>query len=416
MKVLHIIGTVDLRTGGPIEGVISSSEVWRRHGFERHILSLDAPEAPCVANSPVQTFGAGWSGAFYRFLQRRFSWLRYGYSPHLTTWLAKNASSYDAVVINMLWNYTSIGAWRGLRKLDVPYFVFPHGSLDPWFNFAYPVKTIFKRFYWKCLEHKVLRDATGVLFTCEEERILAQKSFSPYVAREFVVGYGTRDVEGNPEEQIAAFFKQVPQAENQKIILYLSRIHEKKGVDILIEAFASLAADCPEWNLIVAGPDQSGLVATLKQRCDKLGIGDRIYWPGMLVGDAKWGAFRAAEFFVLPSHQENFGIAVAEAMALARPVLITNKVNIWREIEADGAGVVVNDDVEGVARGLRMMLEQSPDERKSMGRRARSCFLTRYDLEKNAMDLLALMSREIGKDVAGLTESAAAGASEFLAR
>ena len=113
----------------------------------------------------------------------------------------------------------------------------------------------------------------------------------------------------------------------------------------------------------------------------------------MLSGDQKWGAFRSAEFFALPSHQENFGIAVAEAMALGRPVLITNKVNICREIEADGAGFVVNDDVEAITAGLHKICALSTEQRDAIGHKARQSFLGRYDLEENAMQLLALLAR-----------------------
>ena len=111
----------------------------------------------------------------------------------------------------------------------------------------------------------------------------------------------------------------------------------------------------------------------------------------MLTGDAKWGAFRAAEGFVLPSHQENFGIVVAEAMALGKPLLITNKVNIWREVEADGAGIVVNDDVEGVAADAAHARDDD-DERERMGAAARRSFENRYDLEKNALQLLDIIA------------------------
>jgi glycosyltransferase involved in cell wall biosynthesis len=123
---------------------------------------------------------------------------------------------------------------------------------------------------------------------------------------------------------------------------------------------------------------------------------DRIHWPGMLTGEAKWGAFRAAEFFALPSHQENFGIVVAEAMALSKPVLISNKVNIWREIQQDGAGLVVEDDVEAIAAGLQEMCALSSAEREATGLKARNCFLERYNLEQNAMRLLAVLSQYVG--------------------
>ena len=337
----------------------------------------------------------GLGGRFYAALSRRLPWLRYGYTRHLTRWLSSHAKDYDVIIVNGLWNYASYGSWRVLHKSTVPYFVFTHGMLDPWFNKAYPIKTFFKRLFWKLFEHKVLRDARGVMFTCEEERQLAGQSFSPYVAREIVVGYGTRDVEGDPEAQRAAFAAKVPEVQGRKFILFLSRIHPKKGVDLLIQAFARHAATFPEINLVIAGPDQTGWKRDIQQLAEKLGVSNRIFWPGMLSGDAKWGAFRAAEFFVLPSHQENFGIVVAEAMALSKPVLISNKVNIWREIQQDGAGLVVEDEAEAIAAGLREMCALPSAERDLIGLKARNCFLERYNLEHNAMQLLDLLRQEL---------------------
>jgi glycosyltransferase involved in cell wall biosynthesis len=391
VKILHIIASVDPRGGGPIEGVFASAQVWRKRGHERHILCLDAPDDLWVKDAPVTTFAAGINGKYYKMLRHWMSWLRYGYTPYLTRWLHTFVHNYDAVIINGLWNYASYGAWRALHRLNAPYFVFTHGMLDPWFNKAYPTKTFFKTVFWKLFEHKVLRDARGVMFTCEEERQLAPRSFSPYVAREFVVGYGTRDAEGDPAAQRAAFIAHAPELKGRRFILFLSRIHPKKGVDLLIQAFARYANTFPDLDLVIAGPDQTGWQRELQKLAQKLRVENRIYWTGMLSGDVKWGAFRAAEFFVLPSHQENFGIVVAEAMALGKPVLITNKVNIWREIEADGAGLVVNDDVEGLAEGLREMCALSAQQRQSMGRNARNSFSKRYDLEENAMALLRLL-------------------------
>jgi glycosyltransferase involved in cell wall biosynthesis len=308
-------------------------------------------------------------------------------------WLRAHAGSYDAVIINGLWNYASFGAWRALHNMPIPYFVFTHGMLDPWFNTAYPTKTFFKSVFWRLLEHRVLRDAKGVMFTCEEERQLARNSFAPYEAREFVVGYGARDVAGDPNAQRSAFLAKAPATEGRKLILFLSRIHEKKGVDLLVKAFARHAGSHPEYDLIIAGPDQSGLQASLRRLAEDLGVANRIHWPGMLTGDAKWGAYRAAEFFALPSHQENFGIVVAEAMALSRPLLVTNKVNIWREVEADSAGIVTDDDVEGVSDGLGRMLAMTDAERATMGVAARRSFEERFDLEKNALQLLDVIAR-----------------------
>jgi len=149
-----------------------------------------------------------------------------------------------------------------------------------------------------------------------------------------VVGYGTSAPTGDAEQQQKLFLRRFPHLRDQRLVLFLSRIHPKKGVDLLIEAFAAVAPMDPRLQLVIAGPDQVGWQAQLQQRAAALGIAERITWPGMLGGDLKWGAFRAAELFCLPSHQENFGVVVAEALACGLPVAIAEHVNISAEVSA----------------------------------------------------------------------------------
>jgi len=391
LKVLNVIATVDPRDGGPIAGLYSSSEVWRQNGHERTAVCFDPPDAPWLGAAPLKVFALGHRIQRQLFLRRIFPWLRYGYTPRLMRWLKAHAGDYDVVIVNGLWNYNSFGTWRALGASGTPYVVFTHGMLDPWFNKAHPIKSIFKTIFWKLFEHRVLRDARGVLFTCEEERRLASQAFSPYSAREFVVGYGARPAQGDPVVQRRAYQERVPALQSRKFLLFLSRIHPKKGIELLIEGFARICGRFPDLDLVIAGPDGAEWEQKLRKMAERLGVAQRIHWPGMLSGDVKWGAFRAAEFFVLPSHQENFGIVVAEALSLSKPVLITNKVNIWREIEQDGAGIVVNDDIEAVADGLERMCSLPDTERLAMGERALTCFQERYDMDKNAMSFLTLL-------------------------
>jgi glycosyltransferase involved in cell wall biosynthesis len=166
---------------------------------------------------------------------------------------------------------------------------------------------------------------------------------------------------------------------------------------LLILAFARQAHMFTDFDLLIVGPDDVGLTPVLKKIAAELGIADRVHWIGMLSGDEKWGAFRVAEFFVLPSHQENFGIAVAEAMALSVPVLITNKVNIWREVKSGGAGRITTDDSDGIADGLRYMCSLSKSDRQIFATNARNCFLEQFNLEKNATAFLNLMT-SLGKE------------------
>jgi glycosyltransferase involved in cell wall biosynthesis len=177
-----------------------------------------------------------------------------------------------------------------------------------------------------------------------------------------------------------------PELAGRRVLLFLSRIHEKKGCDLLIRAFAKVADD--SLHLVFAGPDQTGWTARLQSLATELGVAERLTWTGMLSGDLKWGALRLAEAFVLPSHQENFGIAVAEALACGTPVLISNKVNIWREIEQDRAGFVDEDDELGTTRLLQRWLGTSADERSQMRKNALASFEARFEVKRAAASLI----------------------------
>jgi len=315
---------------------------------------------------------------------------RYGYTPRLVPWLLENRNRYDAVIVHGVWNYASFGAWRGLRRGPTPYLIFTHGMLDPWFRETYPIKHLFKYVFWWLFEGKVLRDAATVLFTAEEEQRLARGVFKGYCYSETVVPYGTSDVPLDTPSRRTAWQRRAESLGDRPFLLFLSRIHPKKGCDLLLKAFAAIATRRPELDLVIAGPDQTGWKATLEKQATELGISGRIHWPGMLSGDAKWGAFHACEAFVLPSHQENFGIVVAEAMACGKPVLITNKVNIWREVEACGGGLVANDTAEDIGRMLDHYLTLDCAAKLVMGKRAREGFLSRFDIEMAAAELIAV--------------------------
>jgi glycosyltransferase involved in cell wall biosynthesis len=154
----------------------------------------------------------------------------------------------------------------------------------------------------------------------------------------------------------------------------MGRFHPKKGLDILIEAFANSLASHPDWDLVIAGPDQVGQQAVLQALAERLGVANRITWTGMISGSLKWGALAASEVFVLPSHQENFGIVVAEALACKLPVIVSNKVNIWREIESYQAGLVCNDSMESTRSALNQWLLLTESDRAELRDRSLKCF------------------------------------------
>jgi glycosyltransferase involved in cell wall biosynthesis len=275
--------------------------------------------------------------------------------------------------------------------------------LDPWFKRQYPWKHLKKWMYWPWADYRVLRDARAVFFTSEEERLLARSSFWLYRCNEVVVGYGTAGPSGDPAAERAEFFSFYPELQGKRLALFIGRIHPKKGCDLLIEAFAKVLGSNADWRLVIAGPDQVGWQSKLKHRAEQLGVASRITWTGIIHGAMKWGALQAAEFLALPSHQENFGIVVAEALAAGAPTLISNKVNIWREVEAAGAGIVAPDTLEGTCRLLQNYVDLPGTEQQAMRVRARQCFAEYFDIEKAAQNLQAVLANLIGATCPRLT-------------
>jgi glycosyltransferase involved in cell wall biosynthesis len=382
VRILRSIHSVNPALGGPIESVKQSSAVLIRRGHVVEIISLDAPNDSWVRECPVKVHARGPGRG------------PYGYTPAFTHWIKERHANYDAVIVQGLWQYSGFGVWRALRKTPTPYFVFPHGMLDPWFKRTYPAKHLKKLLYWPWAEYRVLRDAAAVLFTSEEERRLARESFSLYRCNEVVVNYGT----AAPEIDLAAaredFFSSFPQLRGRRFLLFLGRLHEKKGSELLIKAFVGRNSSRTDQSLelVIAGPCADDAYLENLKRMVPTGSG--ITFTGMLAGNAKWGAFSAADAFILPSHQENFGIAVVEALACGTPVLISNKVNIWREIAADEAGYVENDDQTGTARLIERWEAAAPDVRAAMKENARKSFARHFEINRATDSLLEVLGSQ----------------------
>lgn len=380
MRILSIIHSVNPVHGGPAEGLRQLIRANAGLGHRHEVVTLDAPDAPWLADFPAPLHPVGpahWN---------------YGYTPRLAPWLRAHAQAFDAVIVHGLWQYKSFGSWRVLRKLGVPYYVFFHGMLDPWFKREYPLKHLKKWLYWPWAEYRVLRDARAVLFTAEEESRLAPQSFWLYKARHVVVGYGMALDDTALAADAQAFHAAFPDTRGKRLVLFLGRIHPKKGCDLLIDAFAEVAGRDPSLHLVLAGPDQVGWRSALHEQASRRGVAQRITWCGMLGGELKWSAYRAAEVFALPSHQENFGIVVAEALALGLPVLISDKVNIWREIVQADAGFAATDTVAGTADSLRRWLDLDAAQRAAMGSRAVACYQQHFHMAAAAQRLADTIS------------------------
>jgi glycosyltransferase involved in cell wall biosynthesis len=388
MKILQVIHSIDPRAGGTTEALKQLTAEFQRQGVGGHILSLDPPDSPWLGDFPFPHTAVGKPGGGKS---------TYGYTSAAVPWLEEHASGYDFAVVHGLWQYGGLAVWRAARRTGLRYVVFPHGMLDPWFKRRHPLKHLKKWCYWPWAEYRVLRDAAAVLFTADEEKLEARKSFALYRCREEVTGFGIARPPGPEAAPRELFLRQYPALDGRRLFLFLGRLHEKKGCDLLLRAFHVLAAravasDENAPHLIMAGPADDAYGLAMRRLAAQLDLTDReITWTGPLTGDLKWSAFRAADFFILPSHQENFGIAVVEALACGCPVLLSRRINIWREIAEAGAGLAAQDNLAGTLSLLERGMAQPASTHADWRENARLCFARHFTIQATTARLLGLL-------------------------
>ena len=373
MKLLHVVHSCNPAAGGVAEAVMRLASAAKDLGDEAEIASCDLPEASFLEALPktIRGFGPTSGG-------------NYHHCPNLRSWILQNAERFDALIAHGLWQYPGVAVRKAALKAGKPYFIYPHGMLDPWFRRTYPLKHVKKQFFWWFRQGRILRDAKGVCFTTEEERRLARKTFRPYHCKEVVTGLGVDEPPLDDESQTKIFFESFPELSGLRLLLFLGRIHRKKGIDLLLRAFSKKAGSND--HLVLAGPVEDTVYSKeLKQMSEP--FCERVTWAGMLSGDLKWGALRAADALALPSHQENFGMVVAEALSVGTPVLITDKVNLWREVEDTRAGHVSTDDLSGINALLREWRSPAFSELSS---NAKACYEKHFRISTAAGNLSEL--------------------------
>ncbi|CAM4144341.1 glycosyltransferase [Zobellia nedashkovskayae] len=383
MKILRIIPSMDPKQGGPCQGIRNAIPEMQKLGVENEVVCFDKSDAPYLGQDSFTIHTLGETKTPWR------------YNDALIPWLLANFKKYDVVIVHGLWLYHSHAAikailsYRKHNSNSPKIYIMPHGMLDPYFQRAEErkFKALRNKLYWKFIENKVVNEVDGILFTCEEELLLARTTFPNYKPKnEINVGYGIQPPPIYNAGMKTAFSAGLPSWNGEPYLLFLSRIHPKKGVDLFIKAYLRLEKELEQLpQLVIAGPENH---AYGKEMQALAAASDNILFAGMLSGDAKWGAFYESQCFVLPSHQENFGIAVVEALACAKPVLISNKVNIWREIEKENGGIVKEDTEEETCKLLKQWLVKNDVEKTEMAAKAFTVYQEYFTIAQAAQQFL----------------------------
>lgn len=362
MRLLRVIHSMDPATGGPVAGIRAVQPRLAERGCKVSVLCANSgreslPETRSAEHElPIHALGSLGNG--------------YGWSLRWSRWLRAHANAFDAAVIHGVWQYHGWAAACQLRRAGVPYALMPHGMLDPWFDRRHPLKAIKKRMYWKMVERGNLLGARMIGFTSEAERQKAVRHWRICFGNDQVVPYGVSDPFGGVAPLVG-------DPRNERMLLYLGRLHPKKGLEDLIIAFRRLP-ESPDGQprLVIAGPCASkayreSLVLLARDDC-RIEVRDAVY------GVEKNALLIQCDALVLPSYQENFGMVVPEALSCGRPVLLTRGVDIWQTVIGAGAGSVTQPGVEGVSGLLREWQGWSPDFHEVVCRCARRCFEEHY--------------------------------------
>jgi glycosyltransferase involved in cell wall biosynthesis len=291
------------------------------------------------------------------FFRRQFS-ESFKYSRPLARWLDTHVTDYDVVHIHAVFSHACLAAASACQRHRVPYIVRPLGSLDPW---SLRQKSFKKQAMWRLGGHKMLRQAAAIHYTTRAEQRLAETPLG--LSRGVVIPLGVNQQAYATTANVAAFRAHHPGLEEHPYVVVLGRLHPKKGLELLIDAFAQAAPD--NWRLVVAGEGDPTYTSELKRLADQRTPG-RVLFVGWVEGEEKVAALQGAALLALPSHSENFGLVVVEALACGVPVLVSPHVNLADDVQAVGAGWVVPLHPAALAQGLAEALGR-PEERERRG-------------------------------------------------
>jgi len=392
LKVLHVIPAVAPRYGGPSQAIFEMCRALRQQGAEVLIATTDADGPGHLAVERGRTID--FQGVPAIFFARQWS-ERFGYSRPLARWLDRQVAGFDAVHIHAIFSHPCVAAARACRRRLVPYIVRPLGSLDPW---SMRQKAWRKRVMWHLAAKRMLDGAAAVHYTTPEEQQLAESSLALRDGVVIPLGIDLRRLQET--SAAASFHQRHPALSNHPYVLALSRIHPKKNIELLIEAFLSVVEQpkLAGWRLVIAGDGEADYLAALQGLVRQRAQSDKVIFTGWLDGIEKSAALQGAALFALPSRQENFGIAVVESLACGVPALVSEHVNLAPEIASRAAGWVTTLDPGEFSRTLALAMGDEA-ERLRRGGAGRDWVAERFSWDVLATRLISLYSTFAGKEL-----------------
>ncbi|WP_052201093.1 glycosyltransferase [Terriglobus sp. TAA 43] len=347
---LQVLSHVDPRFGGMSAAVPKlAEELRRREGYDARIASFSSPEEIRELHSDVP---------FTLWPPNRSKWLT---DSDLRSRFQTTVKGSIGVHIHGLWEASTLAACLVARRTRTPYVISPHGMLEPW---ALANKRRKKLVYTALFERRNLDGAACVHALTRAEALDCRRfGFKGSIA---IIPNGI-DIPASCDASL--FRARFPRIKGKRVLLFLGRVHYKKGVDLLLHAWAKISDQHPDVVLVIAGPDSEGTVAKVARLSVELKISSRVLFTDMLKGSAKWSALAASDYFVLPSHSEGLSVATLEALGCGLPVIISEQCNLPQVTEA-GAGWQVKTDVDDIARTLTAALNISHETYAVMSARA----------------------------------------------
>tara|TARA_Y100000590_G_scaffold453729_2_gene599306 strand:+ start:1420 stop:2589 length:1170 start_codon:yes stop_codon:yes gene_type:complete len=377
-KILRIIHSLDPAGGGPQNAIIDNSKALTNEDIDVHILTSDTCNKVNTKSKKIKIFNMGPSFG------------NYGLNFRIFFWLLRNKKKYDAVIIHELWRFYNLLARIFIKK----YFVFAHGQLDPFFKLNY-FKALKKKIYWFLIEKKNLLHSKSLLLTSDLEKKQINKTYvNTHGIKKTIVTYGILKPKINKKKTIKLFYKKFPKLYHKPFLLFMSRFHEKKGCEILIKSVKKILNKDLQINILLAGPG-SAYKNKIKNLSQKLNLEQNLFWSDTLTGNLKWGAILSSQAMVLPSHGENFGVALVESLSCQRPVLTTNKVCIYKIIKNYKAGFISENSENSFTNILIKYLNLNKNQIRKIRKNSEKCFDENFNLKKNNKFALFLKKKLI---------------------